>query len=140
MSWCSLFAVIVFSTFIVALSAPIEYAYGDIRLVDGPSSREGRLELFDGTQWGTVCDDGFSDSEAQVVCRQLGYWYSSAVAEVRRNAYYGYASGRIVLDKVDCEGDEIRLLYCDHSRLGQSDCSHSKDVGVKCSNNTFPTI
>ena len=33
---------------LLALSAPIEYAYGDIRLVDGPSSREGRLELFDG--------------------------------------------------------------------------------------------
>ena len=90
------------------------------------------------TQWGTVCDDGFSDSEARVVCRQLGY--STSNADARGNAYYGYASGRIVLDDVDCDGDESRLLSCYHGRLGQSDCTHSEDVGVKCGNNTFPTI
>ncbi|XP_062508459.1 neurotrypsin-like [Corticium candelabrum] len=109
--------------------------FGDIRLVDGPSSKEGRLEMFDGTQWGTVCDDGFSDSEARVVCRQLGY--STSNSKARGNSYYGYAKGRIVLEDVDCYGDESRLLSCFHDRLGRSDCSHFEDVGVKCSDSSF---
>ena len=46
---------------------------GDIRLVGGSVSREGRVEVCYSNQWGTVCDDSFGFSEAAVVCRQLGY-------------------------------------------------------------------
>lgn len=44
-----------------------------IRLVDGPNNQTGRVEIQYRGQWGTVCDDGFDDKAASVVCRILGY-------------------------------------------------------------------
>ena len=44
-----------------------------VRLVDGPSAREGRLEVYYDGEWGTVCDDGFTDAAARVVCYMLGH-------------------------------------------------------------------
>ena len=46
---------------------------GDIKLVDGSSQNEGRVEICIDNQWGTVTDDGWSSNDAKVVCRQLGY-------------------------------------------------------------------
>ena len=46
---------------------------GEVRLVGGPSPNEGRVEVCLSGVWGTVTDDGFSTSDAIVVCRQLGY-------------------------------------------------------------------
>ena len=46
-----------------------------VRLVGGPSSLEGRLEVNYGGVWGTVCDDGFNNAAATVVCRSLGHRY-----------------------------------------------------------------
>ena len=47
--------------------------HGDIKLVDGSSQNEGRVEICINNQWGTVTDDGWSSNDAKVVCRQLGY-------------------------------------------------------------------
>lgn len=44
-----------------------------MRLVDGETPNEGRLELCYLNHWGTVCDDGFGAAEAAIVCRQLGF-------------------------------------------------------------------
>ena len=42
-------------------------------MAGGSSSYEGRVEFCSDFQWGTVCDDFFEDTDANVVCAQLGY-------------------------------------------------------------------
>ena len=46
---------------------------GEIRLIGGPSSNKGRLEVCIDSTWATVCDASFSIREGSVACRQLGY-------------------------------------------------------------------
>ena len=50
--------------------------YGDVRLVNGTSLYEGRVEICINDLWGTVCDDGWGSVDATVVCKQLGYAYT----------------------------------------------------------------
>ena len=54
---------------------------GDIRLTQGNSPREGRVEICKMDTWGTVCDNGWDRKDASVVCRQLGLSESGMVAK-----------------------------------------------------------
>ena len=50
-----------------------ECSSGDVRLVGGERESEGRVEICVEGFWGTVCDSGWSQREALVVCRQSGF-------------------------------------------------------------------
>ena len=45
---------------------------GDIRLVDGNSTFEGRVEVCTQGLWGAIAYPSWSSNDARVVCRQLG--------------------------------------------------------------------
>uniref|UniRef100_M4AUT8 HHIP-like protein 1 n=1 Tax=Xiphophorus maculatus TaxID=8083 RepID=M4AUT8_XIPMA len=105
---------------------------GSVRLVsaDGMPDR-GRVEIFIRGEWGTVCDDLFTRKAGTVVCRQLGF---TTALMVMKRAALGEASSRvrILLDDVECEGEEKSLLECKRSKVGKHNCSHEEDVGVIC--------
>ena len=102
-----------------------------IRLVGGSSYNEGRVEVNYNGEWGTVCDDGWDDADAGVVCRQLGFG-SSGTAIV--SAGFGQGSGSIWLDSVSCTGSESTLASCGHFGVNITrSCGHRDDAGARCS-------
>ena len=52
---------------------PVPCTTGDIRLVGGTNSLEGRVEVCNSSQWGTVCDNSWGRTDANVACGQLGF-------------------------------------------------------------------
>jgi len=107
-----------------------------VALVGGGNPRVGRLEVFHANQWGTVCDDGFTDTAARVVCYSLGFGY---VGIKVNNNYYRAGDGLIWLNNVNCIGTEQHIGECSHGNWGIQNCTHHQDVVVSCTNDTSVT-
>ena len=104
---------------------------GDIRLVGGSTDREGRVEIYRNGEWGTVCENNWSNYEARVVCRKLGF--PSDDAEALSTAHFGQGSGPIHLHHIYCYGGESNLESCTTYEWNYpNNCGHSEDVGVRC--------
>ena len=110
-------------------------AEGNIRLRGGSSENEGRVEVFHQGEWGTVCDDNWTEENAHVVCYELGF---TSVRKALQS--FGPGSGRVWMDQVNCNGSESAFVECPNSGWGNTACTHQEDVGVICSGKFFCQI
>ncbi|XP_063094196.1 antigen WC1.1-like isoform X1 [Cavia porcellus] len=101
-----------------------------LRLVNTESHCEGNVEIFHHGSWGTICDDSWDLSDAQVVCRQLN---CGEALSATFSAHFGQGSGPIWLDEVNCTGEESHVLECLYKDWRNNDCEHEEDAGVICS-------
>ena len=106
----------------------------DIRLVGSNTVGSGRVEIFMGNAWGTVCDDLWDATDAGVVCRELGF--RGGIPKV--GAYFGQGTGNVWMDNVQCTGSETRLSSCQFPGWGNENCNHNEDAGVVCDTSEAP--
>lgn len=89
----------------------------------------GRVEIFDETlgEYGTICDDNWSQDLADRLCRMLGW--SKAARKLHR---FGRAKlGTPILWRdLTCPVNESNLFNCTWKEASQ--CTHSEDVGLYC--------
>ena len=105
---------------------------GQLRLVNGTTKLDGRLEICYNETWGTICDNFWSVEDANVACKQLGFQPNGAIAVT--NAGFGMGTGPIWLDDLICFGMEAELINCIHGGVGAVDfCNgHADDAGLIC--------
>ncbi|KAK3544511.1 hypothetical protein QTP86_013339 [Hemibagrus guttatus] len=106
----------------------------EVRLVNGPDSCSGRVELQYLGDWGTVCAVGWDMRAADVLCAQLDCGSAVALVEVD---WFGEGTGHIWADMFDCQGKETHLSRCGVSSWSQAACSHKHDAGVICNGSSM---
>ncbi|XP_077090799.1 scavenger receptor cysteine-rich type 1 protein M130-like [Siphateles boraxobius] len=107
-----------------------------LRLSGGLDRCSGRLEVYHNAVWGSVCDDLWDISDAQVVCRQLG---CGDALRADGNSVFGAGEGVVWLNRVECRGNEIHLWDCPLSLKNHTDCSHKELAGLTCADMSVST-
>lgn len=129
---------------------------GAVRLRDGITSSEGRVEVCIDGRWGTVCAGGggvvWDANDATVVCNQLFNTSTKSTSCTHTHTHprashmtspiaggfptvgkHGAGMGPIFLNNLGCFGNEANLLECLNSGLSfVANCNHTQDVGVAC--------
>ena len=82
-------------------------------------------------KWGTVCDDRFGSTEAQVACKTLGFSGGSYTAA--QNTGFSEPTVPIWIDNgLECDSSQTNFLECNHNRWGDENCSYSEDILLTC--------
>ena len=86
------------------------------------------VEGTNSSEWGTVCDEGFSSLSGFVACRQLGF-----DTGYKNDTEHQYSSRSVLLSNVGCLGNETSLLECPHDVAGEHNCTQPP-VELRCTN------
>ncbi|XP_029984064.1 deleted in malignant brain tumors 1 protein-like [Sphaeramia orbicularis] len=106
-----------------------------VRLVSGNNRCSGRVEVFSGGVWGTVCDTDWTRTKAKVVCELLECGRSAKVPE---GAEFLQGTGPVMEATDSCFTNVTSLEQCSVRGFRNSTCGHEKDAGVVCAGD--PTL
>ncbi|GFY53687.1 protein bark beetle [Trichonephila inaurata madagascariensis] len=105
----------------------------DVRLVDGHSILEGRLQMLYKGKWRSVCTNSknWTAESLQVMCRQLGFSGGHLYHWFPRNN----DSSQMMYEDPRCMGNEFSLMDCPNwksRQLGSGVCDFHADIGIQC--------
>lgn len=72
----------------------------------------GIVQVYLNGGWSTLCETGFDDVSAGVVCRELNYKYGKQL----QVGSFGRLSTRYIRPYISCTGQESSILDCSYSR------------------------
>ena len=103
----------------------------DLRLVNGTTEYEGRVEVRINGTWGTICDRYPSFHDASVICRQLGF---SIAERASANSAFGVGPYNTSITYLSCSGYETSISGCYYYTGPNRYCDPAQyTVGVLCS-------
>ncbi|XP_067928127.1 lysyl oxidase homolog 3B-like [Watersipora subatra] len=101
-----------------------------IELLGGRNPSEGYVNVhLSNSAAGTICPTGWGLPEAMVVCRELGLKFADRGTSAD---FFRGGDETMVLQRVHCEGDELRLADCQSSTLTGPCMPERKVAGVIC--------
>lgn len=129
----------------IDIDNPQTFEMGAVRIVDyngipPVNNPSGRLEIYKGGKWGSICNERFSDKAAHVACRQMSYVSGKIIGNMEKYGvcsnyegrnYCGSSNIAIHLNEVDCHGSESLLSECNNTPNPEN-CNHEQDVIIQC--------
>ncbi|XP_066299456.1 CD5 antigen-like isoform X1 [Branchiostoma lanceolatum] len=103
----------------------------EVRLVDGDTENEGRIELRDGEQWYAVCGTDWSGNEAAVACRQLGFGGVKSSVGLT-SSFFGRGSFPIYSTSFTCAASDDLFSLGDCNTYSSTCGPNSNVAGAVC--------
>ncbi|KAF0300654.1 Protein bark beetle [Amphibalanus amphitrite] len=103
-----------------------------LRLVDGPTPWQGRVQILHKDHWRSVCTNSrnWTAPDARVACRQMG------LTGGEYSEWYPWLNGthRLLYERPQCTGTEARVQDChwDTRAMGAGICDEHADLALRC--------
>lgn len=104
-----------------------------MRLVGSSGRCAGRVEVYSGGSWSSVCQEGWELQDAAVVCRELG---CGRALEAPSSVRFGPGPGPLWPSIPECSGAEESLWEC--GRWEKRECVGGGGAGAVCSGQWRP--
>lgn len=96
-------------------------------LQGGSKPNEGNVMIKKSDYLGPICDDDWTQKQANVFCKQFGF---KKADKIRIGSYFGKMKSDYAFDKFKCDGQEQSLYDC--KRYKRSHCGPFDGAGVVC--------